>query len=322
MVVSDGNGVVIVRRMAISRVLTKGALFFITAALIFAIGATPAFAPYGGETETTYDSKKTTDSDKTTVYYYPKIGENSVGHKAIIDGAVATKDLALAAVGTGRIKREAVTSAKIRNRTILNRDMRNNIVSSAKIRDGAILNRDMANGIVTTAKIKDGTIGNRDIAAGAGISDSKITYSTKRGFLTVPAAALRPVDSSTTYGGSFLNVYATGAGAFTFVAPVDLPNGARVTNVGYDVYDDSSFDSTAYLSRSGASPGSAQTMAMVKSSGSSSLWRTFNDPSIAYAVIDNEVRQYVVSIELRGEAGADLSAGRVTIEYTYTSPGS
>ncbi len=285
-----------------------------TAVLIVAIGATPAFAPYIGEPEKDYDT------DKTTVYYYPKIGGNVVGSEAIIDGAVATKDLALAAVGTGRLRFGAVTSPKIRDRSILNRDMANNIISSAKIRDGAILNRDMANGIVSSAKIKNGTIGDVDIAADAGISESKIKYATKTGYLTIPAAALRPVDSSTAYDGSFLHIYATGSGAADFVAPVYLPDNAEIQAVRYDVYDDSVYDSTAYLSRSGASPGSAETMATLASSGSSAVWRTFTDSTVAYPMIDNDSRQYVVSIELRGEAGPDLSAGRVTIEYTYAAP--
>ncbi len=72
-----------------------------TAALIVAIGATPAFAPYIGEPVKDYET------DKSVVYYYPKIGGNVVGSEAIIDGSVATKDLALAAVGTGRIRPSA-----------------------------------------------------------------------------------------------------------------------------------------------------------------------------------------------------------------------
>ena len=301
-------------RIKLSRSLVRGGAFFLTAALIVVIGATPAFAPYVGEPEKDYDT------DKKVVHYYPKVGANTVGSKAIIDGSVATKDLALAAVGTGRLRPRAVTSPKIRDRSILNRDLANNIISSAKIRNGAILNRDLANNIISSAKIRDGAIGNADIAAGAGISDSKIKYATKTGYLTVPAAALRPVDSSTTYDGSFLHLYATGSGAANFVAPVYLPDNAEIRAVRYEVYDDSAYDSTAYLSRSGASPGSAQTMATVASSGGSAVWRTFTDPTVAYPSVDNNSRQYVVSIELRGEAGSDLSAGRVTIEYTYAAP--
>jgi hypothetical protein len=58
----------------------------------------------------------------------------------------------------------AVTSAKILDGTIATADLANNAVTSAKIADGAIVNADLANDAVTSAKVLDGSILGADLA--------------------------------------------------------------------------------------------------------------------------------------------------------------
>jgi len=70
--------------------------------------------------------------------------------------------------------------------------------------------------------------------------ESRITTleATKTGYLTVPAAAFRPADSSTTYTGGTSNPYLSiTGGTLQMMAPLYLPEGATITGLSMRAWD-------------------------------------------------------------------------------------
>jgi len=50
-------------------------------------------------------------------------------------------------------------------------------------------------------------------------------------------------------------------------------------------------------------------------------WQYCFDSSISNPTIDNTSYVYWVEVELNGSAGGNLQAGRIIVEYTYSSAG-
>jgi hypothetical protein len=73
------------------------------------------------------------------------IADGAVTSAKILDGTIATADLA----------NNAVTSAKIADGTIVTADLANDAVTSAKVLDGSLLGADLANNTVTSVQLAD-----------------------------------------------------------------------------------------------------------------------------------------------------------------------
>ena len=89
------------------------------------------------------------------------ITKNFVTSSHIVDGTIATADLANSSVTTDKIADGAVTSAKFGN----------NAVSTAKITDANITTAKLADDAVTAAKIADGNVGATQLANNAVTTD-------------------------------------------------------------------------------------------------------------------------------------------------------
>lgn len=89
-------------------------------------------------------------------------GANTVNSAAIVDGAVATVDLA----------NKAVTGAKIADATITATQLANGAVTSAKLAPSSIANSNLTDGSVSTSKIANGAVTSAKIAVSAVTSDS------------------------------------------------------------------------------------------------------------------------------------------------------
>lgn len=100
-------------------------------AIVGAPSSYPPNGPAGGELSGNYPN--------------PTLGLGSVKSSTILDGSVATVDLADA----------AVNSTKIQDGTIAEIDVADGAISSAKILDSTILGADIANGAVSNSKISD-----------------------------------------------------------------------------------------------------------------------------------------------------------------------
>ena len=88
----------------------------------------------------------------------------TVTSSMILDGTIATADIADAAVTSAKIANDTIAAVNIAGDAVTSSKIASNAVETAKINDGA----------VTSAKIADGTIVNGDINASAAIAQSKI----------------------------------------------------------------------------------------------------------------------------------------------------
>jgi len=241
------------------------------------------------------------------------IAANQVVSSSIKDGSILNRD----------IRQNVISSSRIKNNTILNRDIHENVISSARIRDNAILNRDIKQNVISSSRIRNGTIQNIDIAPGAAISDSKIGYSTKTSYLSIPVSELSPTrEDHDYYKGPSLRIE-SGSGAFW--APIQLPHGAVITKLRYNAYDDSSsYYTYAKLYRiSNFNPNTSNEIAELTTLPTANLssWRPLSTNTISYATVDNNNYAYAVQVYLSGPSTNTLLAGNTVIEYTYTAPG-
>ena len=124
--------------------------------------------------------------------YTNAIAADAVTSAKILDGTIATADLAASAVAEAKLAADAVTSAKILDGTIATADLADgavatakiaaDAVTSAKILDATIATADLADGAVTSAKI--GTLGaaltfGSGSSAAAAANETGITISTR-----------------------------------------------------------------------------------------------------------------------------------------------
>ncbi len=178
---------------------------------------------------------------------------------------------------------------------------------------------------VGSADIADGSLTGDDIADGS-VSDSKISYSTKTGYLSIPAAALDPaydgIDYIHTWSRAYDKSYLSGLGVF--IAPVHLPQGAQVTKLRFYAKDNRSAPYvSARLIRIGHTNPTQFSMAHVSTAGmtNSTTYRTLVDNVHSPAgTIDNNNFSHVVEVGM-GEKSNELRVGNIVIEYTYTTPG-
>ncbi len=227
---------------------------------------------------------------------------NSVNSSSIVDGSIRTRD----------IKRDAVNSSRIKNYSIRKEDIHSGSINKYKLTSNS----------VNTYKIANGTITDADISGSAAIADSKISYSTKTKYLSVPVAAFSPIYGDT-YDGWFAGyMYATSGGSNAFfLAPVNLPHGALVTNVRFILYDDSaSSDHWVNLWRI-LPDGSMTQMATAVTSGKTTAWQTVDDNTISgNRAVDNSRDAYMIGLRLDGTEQFKIRTRHVIITYKVSGP--
>jgi len=219
------------------------------------------------------------------------------------------------------VSANSVGTYHIKDNSILNKDIRPNKISSSRIKNNTILNRDIHANVISSSRIRNGTIANADISGSAAISDSKISYSTKTGHLSIPVAELSPAREYYDY--YKVNSLYMDTGLGWFYAPVQLPQGAVITKLRYNAYDNtgSYYTSTWLYEISNSNPNHSNEMAKLttQSTANSSSWRPLSTTTISYATIDNKNYAYALAVYLGGPGS--LYAGNIVIEYTYTTPG-
>ena len=202
-----------------------------------------------------------------------------------------------------------------------------NSVGTNEIRDHSIRSADIRNKAVTTDRIAPRAVRRGKIAKRAirnehiyNIGDSKIRYSTKTGYLTIPVAALTPYSDDTDYTrSSSLRLI---SGGENFYAAVYLSQNAVVKRFTYHHLDNTTSGYTyAKLKRRKLDQSSTTKMADSNDSADGSLWTSKSDSSIEYNPVDNSSYAYYVEVSINF-ASTNLRAGDIVIEYTYSSPGS
>lgn len=137
--------------------------------------------------------------------------------------------------------------------------------------------------------------------------------------LTVPAQAFLPEDSSMTYLHEFPGV--TADGFVQMLAPVALPDGARITRLRATILDRGTSDLQVRLVRTVLGQELDQDLAAVASSGSSQQVRTFTTTAISTPMVDNAAFAYGLLARWSGGPWTLRQQVLHAVTVTYTLPG-
>jgi hypothetical protein len=146
--------------------------------------------------------------------------------------------------------------------------------------------------------------------------EGTLSWATRTGYISVPAAAFEPGADTFQYHNNGSNLY-TDYGA-NFFAPVNLPDGSTVTKVTFYYYDDTATDNVA-MSLRRYDLGAHLGYIMAETSSSDGGYGDDYDDSISYAQIDNQANTYYLYAAF-GTTGSNLKVLTVVIEYEYTKP--
>jgi hypothetical protein len=153
---------------------------------------------------------------------------------------------------------------------------------------------------------------------GCGVTIEYIPPATLTGVLSIPAAAFNPSAGGYDYENDGRYLFTNGVPNSligTFVAPVQLPQGATVTKLTFHWYDaNTTVFGVADLWRTKFAVGSAGKMASATSFFVTGGYGSTHDASIKFATIDNSQYSYWVNWAI--PVGNDSRGCAVTIEYT------
>ncbi len=149
-----------------------------------------------------------------------------------------------------------------------------------------------------------------------------VTYATpKTRHLTISHSAFTPYTSDTEFWNRLIQgLNATAVTGGGFQAPVLLPDGAVITEIGMQAYDNTPGVLTLSLYRFACGTSRAQTvMATIPTSVDSASWQYISETSIVEPVVDNANYCYTLYAAL--EVGTvDMRLSSVRITYTVTEP--
>jgi len=223
---------------------------------------------------------------------------------------------------------------------------------------GSINAKAIVKGAVTSAKIKDKTIKNADIAAGAAIAATKINRAgldadlldgkqaadfvqktgdqamggaltaanyrygpPKTRTLTLSPFDLIPAETSNTYSG-LMNGYLYSVSGVNFQAPIHLPQGAKITNIRYWLYNNKSGGEIwGQMWRETRATGgfSFEEASRVQLTANSTDWAVLDDASISSPVIDNDTNTYMIQVKF-WDSDTDVRFGGAVITYEIQGP--
>jgi hypothetical protein len=150
----------------------------------------------------------------------------------------------------------------------------------------------------------------------AGLSFAPLTLSASpgHGYVSVSAAAFRPTADGYDFTNDGNYVINLDDSSLSWIAPVQLPNGATVTKVTFYWNDThASLNAYLHLKRVSWDAPSAWGMATASSTGDGG-WGSSEDPSIIYSDIDSSQCGYYLQADLPKTA---TQLHSVIIEYSY-----
>ncbi|MCW5849286.1 MAG: hypothetical protein KIT87_04320 [Anaerolineae bacterium] len=141
------------------------------------------------------------------------------------------------------------------------------------------------------------------------------------GYASVPGPAFQPQFSTTNFRYFHMQVR-TESGTGFFVAPVYLPQGARLnqmTLLGYDDDPSNILQVTFYRAYGGR--GFIEEIASLDSTGATSDFELSTTTNAARSVVDNERYGYFVELQLPAPSASNrgLTLSRVRVGYSYSS---
>lgn len=165
-------------------------------------------------------------------------------------------------------------------------------------------------------------IDEEDIIAGNNFIANNFEYKTpKTSYISIPGMLFKPNNSVVPYtaNGGFGGTYASTPGNAELFAPVQLPHGATVTNVTFYFTDNASGNLRMRLYKQSHSTTSFDDLASIDTNFVSGTNVDRTDSSIDFAIIDNTVNSYFLSVDSAGWPGnSTLSINSVIIQYTTT----
>ena len=150
-----------------------------------------------------------------------KIADGTIATGDIADSAITGAKIATGAVGTVKIDDAAVTEVKIGTSAVTTTKVADSAITSAKIADGTIVAGDIADGAITSAKILNDTIVNADINTAAAIDKTKISGT------AITAADTGTVTSTMIADGTIVNADVSATAA---IAKTKLNLGGTITS--------------------------------------------------------------------------------------------
>ncbi|MBN1148646.1 MAG: hypothetical protein JXA78_15410 [Anaerolineales bacterium] len=138
------------------------------------------------------------------------------------------------------------------------------------------------------------------------------------GYISLPAAAFQPMMNGYSYANDGSYLWGQNSSSDTYVAPLYLPHGARITRITFYWYDsDSSLD--GYLRVKCAGDYVYQTLAQLNTFDSSGFNNT-STTSIGYPDVDNAQYAYYLQAYLPfTDMTHNVVLYRVHIEYSFSA---
>ncbi len=275
----------------------------------------------------------------------------------IASGAVGTNEVALNSLTASDLAAGSVASAEVLDNSLVAKDLAPGCIGTSEVLDNSLGAKDLAANSVTASEIAigavagseilDGSIANADISNSAGIATGKIsgtamnlsssqTASGTKTFsdLRIAATTRRISISSAAFAPHVISIYhfrssagyirVDKSGTWVFYAPVELPEGAIITQLEgtfRDIDNVGSVDIT--LSRVTQSSGA---VAVLAQSFTTPAYNTGNptiivDNSISNATVSNETYFYFVRATLNYSNMVDgLRLYGAEVTYTITKP--
>ncbi len=227
--------------------------------------------------------------------------------------AIVAQDQIYALAPSGTAPFVVASTTKVNN---LNADMLDGIIGAGYARIGGVNNFANDNTFTNVNVLGDFT--GDTVAANAFALRTPATRA-----LIIPAFAFQTDGQIGYFRGAHELRGTTGGSVLNAYAAVQLPHGATIRSISYNVYDNAASDLTLVLRSSAFASIPADTaMVVLNSSGTFATFAT-NTHTFAtpYPVVDNAAKSYYLAVTIPVPAApADLRLGDVRIEYVVTNP--
>lgn len=156
--------------------------------------------------------------------------------------------------------------------------------------------------------------------ADAVVTKASPSWTARTGKISIAAAAFTPANETTDFAKSDKSLNFQSGVIASFYAPLQLPDGATITEISLDYIDNIAGIFTMYLE--GTDGSTTTQIADVSTSGASDpALRTVSSTTIADGTVDNDTNAYYLQLIFGADGGASsLSFRRAEITYTYTQP--
>ena len=171
-------------------------------------------------------------------------------------------------------------------------------------------------------KVQDDLMVYGDIEATGALSVDSLTLGPQAEILNVPAAGCHFTSIKATNMGTYISVEESYDYFVTIDCPINLPNGATITNFVANI-GDSDGDEYIYVDLyrvdQTTSALTSETIAGVTSETATSGYNQLNDDTVTYPTVDNDTYGYYGSVIFTGGGSlSELYFAGIKVEYTTT----